>query len=58
MAMPQAEDARGASLPETTDDVPPMPQNQPEALPTRAVQQAQAEAEHYATDVMTAFKKG
>jgi serine/threonine protein kinase len=58
MAMPQAEDARGASLPETTDDVPPMPQNQPEAPPTRAVQQAQAEAEHYATDVMTAFKKG
>jgi len=58
MAMPQAEDATGASLPETTDDVPPMPQITPEAPPTRAVQQAQAEAEHYATDVMTAFKKG
>jgi len=47
-------------LPETEDDVP-VPQRT-SALPvlpaSPAVAQAQADAQRYATDVMTAFKKG
>jgi serine/threonine-protein kinase len=63
MAMPQLADGPSATrgLPETEDDVP-APIQRTSALPaaqeSRAVAQARAEAERYATDVMTAFKKG
>jgi eukaryotic-like serine/threonine-protein kinase len=58
MAMPQAPDEGVAGVPETTDDVPPLQQTKPEEPPAPAVRAAKAEAERYATDVMTAFKKG
>jgi serine/threonine protein kinase len=58
MALPQASDRSPAPPPETTEDMPPLPQSKPEEPSAPAVQHAQAEAERYATDVMTAFKKG
>jgi serine/threonine-protein kinase len=63
MAMPQLADGPSATpgLPETEDDVP-APIQRTSALPAvpapQAVADAQANAERYATDVMTAFKKG
>jgi serine/threonine-protein kinase len=63
MAMPQAPDlsappAAGAPA-ETADDVPAL--GLPKTIsepPAEAVERARADAERYATDVMTAFKKG
>jgi serine/threonine protein kinase len=58
MALPQFPDQAEPGLPETADDVAAMPQAKAEPPATPAVVRAQAEAERYATDVMTAFKKG
>ena len=58
MAMPAAPDLVDSGLPPTADDASALaPASAPEAS-TPAVAKAQAEAERYATDVMTAFKKG
>ena len=58
MALEQAADAGTPRLPETTDDVPALPQTSADAAVAPAEAQARADAERYATDVMTAFKKG
>lgn len=58
MAMPQVDEERASSLPETADDVPQVQQSQPAAPVTASLEQARRDAERYATDVMTAFKKG
>jgi serine/threonine-protein kinase len=56
MAMPQFAEDRGSALPPTADDPKVMPRAESPASP--AVAAAIAEADRYATDVMTAFKKG
>ena len=58
MAMPQVSDLGASGIAETADDTPALPQ--PRVAPPAAavVVEAQAQAERYATDVMTAFKKG
>lgn len=56
MAMPQVAEAASPGLPETEDDVPSLAP--PPAASAPLVAEAQREAERYATDVMTAFKKG
>jgi serine/threonine-protein kinase len=60
MAMPQMADAEPTpALPETADEPPAEPRRSPEPAPASpAVAAAVAEADRYATDVMTAFKKG
>lgn len=60
MAMPQLAEGPSANLPETEDDPPVLQRTSalPVVAPSPAVARAQAEAERYATDVMTAFKKG
>ncbi len=60
MAMPQLAEGPLANLPETEDDPPILQRTSalPIAAPSPVVAQVQAEAERYATDVMTAFKKG
>jgi hypothetical protein len=45
-------------MPPTVDDAPAAAPNQPEPAAAQAVAAAQAEARRYATDVMTAFRKG
>jgi eukaryotic-like serine/threonine-protein kinase len=60
MAMPRLAEGPSPGLPETEDDVP-VPQRTsvlPVLPASPAVAQAQADAQRYATDVMTAFKKG
>jgi serine/threonine-protein kinase len=58
MAMPAVAEPAGSAVPDTADEVPAAPEPKLEAPAVAAVVQAQAEAERYATDVMTAFKKG
>lgn len=60
MAMPRLAEGPSGNLPETEDDPPVLQRTSalPVIAPSRAVAHAQAEAERYATDVMTAFKKG
>jgi len=60
MAMPQLFESAASGLPETVADVPslPPPSPVPPAASVPAVASAQLEAQRYATDVMTAFKKG
>jgi eukaryotic-like serine/threonine-protein kinase len=59
MAMPQLAESPASGLPPTEDDAPAVPRTSSmPAPPSPAVAAAQAEAERYATDVMTAFKKG
>jgi eukaryotic-like serine/threonine-protein kinase len=58
MAMPQfSDEPRTSRLPPTADD-PAAPGAPPEAPASPAIAAAVAEADRYATDVMTAFKKG
>lgn len=59
LAMPQLADAPEPAGPaHTVDDAPAIPPTISEPPPAEAVVQARADAERYATDVMTAFKKG
>ena len=58
MALEQAQDASAERAPATADDVPALPQTSADAAASPAEAEARAEAQHYATDVMTAFKKG
>ncbi|MDF3065218.1 MAG: Serine/threonine protein kinase PrkC, regulator of stationary phase [Polyangiaceae bacterium] len=60
MAMPQLAEGPYGHLPETAEDAPILQRTSalPPIAPSQAVAQAQAQAERYATDVMTAFKKG
>jgi serine/threonine-protein kinase len=58
MAMPAASDLTSSDVPPTADDAPALAATKPPEAPSAAVAQAQAQAERYATDVMTAFKKG
>jgi serine/threonine-protein kinase len=59
MAMPQLADLEPTpALPETADEPPGLPRTLSEPPASPAVAAAVAEADRYATDVMTAFKKG
>ena len=58
MAMPAAPDLTSSDVPPTADDASALEPAKPPEAPSAAVAQAQAQAERYATDVMTAFKKG
>jgi eukaryotic-like serine/threonine-protein kinase len=58
MALPQFSEDRGSALPPTADDQPVVPRTLSEPPASPAVAAAVAEADRYATDVMTAFKKG
>ena len=58
MAIPKVEDATTPGVAPTSDDVPALPQNSAEAAVAPPLAEVRAEAERYATDVMTAFKKG
>ena len=57
MALVQVQEAGERGLPSTVDDLPPLAQTSADAPGLPAVAEARAEAERYATDVMTAFKK-
>jgi eukaryotic-like serine/threonine-protein kinase len=58
MALEQAPGGGDERPPPTADDVPALPQTSVDAPASPALAEARAEAERYATDVMTAFKKG
>jgi serine/threonine-protein kinase len=58
MAMPQVSDLGASGIAETADDTPALPPPQVAPAAAAVVVEAQAQAERYATDVMTAFKKG
>jgi serine/threonine-protein kinase len=59
MALPRMSDAEPTpALPETADEPPGVPRTLSEPPASPAVAAAVAEADRYATDVMTAFKKG
>jgi serine/threonine protein kinase len=59
MAMPRMADVEATpALPETADEPPGVPRTLSEPPASPAVAAAVAEADRYATDVMTAFKKG
>ncbi len=58
MVLEQLPEAGSPGLHPTAADVPALAQPGAEALPAPAEAAARAEAERYATDVMTAFKKG
>jgi eukaryotic-like serine/threonine-protein kinase len=58
MAMPLVEELPPSAVPATADELSALPQRTSQLPAKPAVAQAQAEAERYATDVMTAFKKG
>ena len=58
MALPQFSEDRGSALPPTADEQPVVPRTLSEPPASPAVAAAVAEADRYATDVMTAFKKG
>lgn len=58
MAMAQVEDESCSALAPTADDAPQKQQTKPEPPGAAALEQARSDAERYATDVMTAFKKG
>jgi hypothetical protein len=60
MAMPQLAEGPYGNLPETEDETPVLQRTSvlPIIAASPVVARAQADAERYATDVMTAFKKG
>jgi eukaryotic-like serine/threonine-protein kinase len=60
MAMPQLFESAANGLPETLADAPSLPPGSglPPVVSAPAVATAQLQAERYATDVMTAFRKG
>jgi eukaryotic-like serine/threonine-protein kinase len=58
MAIPQVDDPTTPGVAVTSDDVPALPQNSAQAAAPQPLAEVRADAERYATDVMTAFKKG